>query len=263
MSPARKAGREGGRSGRLARGPGSPGTRLSAGRRRRPPPAGPCARGCAESPPPGTLRTVPCGLGQAGASNERNLCESVGERERKWEPTSLGTGGPALGGGREPTAQQAKTRAPSGAPSSGHILPPTPCTSMPGHRLHIQTALGHTQRHTKTHTGLWPVTLTLRRVHTASQMHIRTPLGHTHIPSLVHTLLWSHTHSSGETTQEHTRRHSLPWTLTITPQTTSRHTGCLNLHTLLPRSHCTELSAASLQCSSRKGRVRAPPRGIC
>lgn len=57
MSPARKAGREGGRSGRLARGPGSPGTRLSAGRRRRPPPAGPCARGCAESPPPGTLRT--------------------------------------------------------------------------------------------------------------------------------------------------------------------------------------------------------------
>lgn len=55
MSPARKAGRrEGGRSGRLARGPGSPGTRLSAGRRRRrrPPLAGPRARGSAESQPP-------------------------------------------------------------------------------------------------------------------------------------------------------------------------------------------------------------------
>ena len=59
MSPVRKAGREGARSGRLARGPGSPGTRLSAGRRRRPPPAGPRARGSAESPPPATLRTVP------------------------------------------------------------------------------------------------------------------------------------------------------------------------------------------------------------
>ena len=57
--PREEGGAGGGRSGLLARGPGSPGTRLSAGRRRRPPPAGPRARGSAESSPLAALRTVP------------------------------------------------------------------------------------------------------------------------------------------------------------------------------------------------------------
>lgn len=144
------------------------------------------------------------------------------------------------GGGREPTARQAKTPTPSRTPgiralSSPHAIDTPARTPSP-----YPDPLWDTPRDTQRHTGLWPVTLALRRLHTASQMHIRTPSGRTHIPSLAHTLSWSHTHSSGEKTQEHTHTQAQLAldTHSHSPPTHTHHVRAHKLpggHTLLPR----------------------------
>lgn len=152
MSPARKAGRDGGRSGRLARGPGSPGTRLSAGRRRRPPPAGPCARGSAESLPPGALRTVPgrAGPGWEPPAREIFVSQWVRGRASRSQRVRASRAQPAGEGGNP---QPVKPRPPLRRELlvSGHSLPPILSTPPPGHRLHIQTRSGtHPETHKDT-----------------------------------------------------------------------------------------------------------------
>lgn len=268
MSPARKAGREGGRSGRLARGPGSPGTRLSAGRRRRPPLAGPRA-GVLGVPATGNAQNR-SGPRRAGleASSETNLCERVGERETEQEPASPGTAGPSREWG-ELTGNPQLGR-PGPLPSrelraSGTFRPPTRCTPPPAHRLHIQTRSGtHPETHKDSHWLVARHPHPQTCAHCIPDAHSHTIKAHTHIPSLTHIHSWSHTHSEGEATQGHARRHSMPGTSTVPPCTLSRCTGHLGGHTLCPRPTCTARSwCRLLRCSSRKGRVRAPPGGTC
>lgn len=195
MSPTRKAGREGGGSGRLARGPGSPGTRLSAGRRRRPPPAGHRARGSTESQLPGQLVTVTGRPGCSGlrAFSKKNLCEPVGERERNPEPAGSGTTGPALGGGggQKPTAGQAKTPAQSGAPGLYTLCPPPYAHPFQDIVSTSRPALGHTQRHTKTY---WLVAR-----HPGPQTHTLNPRCTFAHHRGVHTFHSWHTHFRGHT----------------------------------------------------------------
>lgn len=158
----------------------------------------------------------------------------MGESEREREPASPGTLGPAwvCGGGQSPGAPSPRRpRDPhpvgsswppalSGPPPDAHPRQDTVSTSRP--------TLGHTQRHTKTHTGLWPVTLALGCVHTASQMHILTPSGRAHTHSIPDTHTFMVTHSfQGGGNAGHTGRHSLPWVFTVTLRAPSRHAGRL------------------------------------
>ena len=116
--------------------------------------------------------------------------------------------GPAwvCGGGQSPTAPSPRRpRDPHPAGSSWPPAHPGPPADAHPRQDTVSTSrptLGHTQRHTKTHTGLWPVTLTLGCVRSASQMHVLTPSGRTHIPSLAHTHSRSHTLSKGEATRD-------------------------------------------------------------
>lgn len=242
MSPARKAGRDGGRSGRLARGPGSPGTRLSAGRRRRPPPAGPCARGSAESLPPGALGTVP---GRAGPGWEpparENLCEPVGERERKQEPASTGIAGAACGGRartHSPSSQDPHSVANSWYP--GTLFPPSYRHPRPDTVSISRPALGHTQRHTKTHwlVARHPSPQTL--AHCIPDAHSHTIGAHTHSIPGTHTFVVTHSFLRRENTGAHTHTGTAcsGHSQSLPPHTHTHHVRAHKLpggHTLLPR----------------------------
>ena len=145
----------------------------------------------------------------------------------------------------------------SGPPPDAHPRQDTVSTSRP--------TLGHTQRHIKTHTGLWPITLALGCVHTASQMHILTPSGRAHTHSIpdTHTFMVTHSFQGGGDTG-HTHRHSLPWMFTVTPRAPCRlasRPGGARPSPLVDL-HCTELFAGSLRCASRRLRVPCPG-GTC
>lgn len=232
MSPARKAGRDGGRSGRLARGPGSPGTRLSAGRRRRPPPARPCARGSTESLPPGALRTVPgrAGPGWEPPAREIFVSQWVRGRGSGSQRVRASRAQPA-GGGREPTARQAKTPTPLRAPGIRALFsphPPHPIDTPARTPSLSRPALGHTQRHTKTHwlVARHPRPQTL--AHCIPDAHSHTIGAHTHSIPGIHTFVVTHsfltqalltldTHGH-PTPTHHVRAHKLPGGHTLLPR---------------------------------------------
>ena len=180
-------------------------------------------------------------------------------RAPRAQPGYVGVGGhrqpPAPAGREPPTLLGAPGLRRSPGPQPMH----TPARTPSPH----PDPLWDTPRDTQRHTGLWPATLALGCVHSASQMHILTPSGaHTHSTPGTHT----HGHTLFPRGRQHGAHRQAQPALGVHshPRAPSRHAGRpAGAHTApLADLDCTEQSAGSLRCSSRRLRVPGPG-GTC
>lgn len=222
--------------------PGVPGDAPLCGPAPPPSPSGTLRSGVRGVLTPGALGTVP---GRAGPGWEpparENLCEPVGERERKQEPASTGIAGAACGGRagtHSPSSQDPHSVANSWYPST--LFPPSYRHPRPDTVSISRPALGHTQRHTKTHwlVARHPSPQTL--AHCIPDAHSHTIGAHTHSIPGTHTFVVTHSFLRRENTGAHTHTGTAcsGHSQSLPPHTHTHHVRAHKLpggHTLLPR----------------------------